>query len=280
MRLADELLALLHRYAARAPLPRVRALHLPRRDRIDGKHGEFCALELDDGSLGLSYALLGDTLARLAATQGSAVAAGDDPLVVVARGLAHEADAVARTLAFATVNALTCSLFTRAGYVPPASADALGGLDPAPGEHIGMVGLFRPLLARITAAGARLTVLELKAELAGEHAGYRVTLDPGALASCDKVLATSSILLNDTADRVLAACAGARRVALVGPGAGCVPDPLFARGVTLVGGSWITDRRGFVDAFAAAAPWSAHARKFAIEPATYPGFAGLLAALR
>jgi hypothetical protein len=30
----------------------------------DGK-GEFCALELDDGSLGLSYVLLDDTLARL-----------------------------------------------------------------------------------------------------------------------------------------------------------------------------------------------------------------------
>lgn len=280
MRLADELLALLQRYADCAPLPRVRALHLPRRDRIGGKQGEFCALELDDGSLGLSYAMLGGTLARLTAGQGTVVVAGDDALALVARGLAPGADAVARTLAVASVNALSCSLFERAGYVPPASTDSIGGLAPQAGEHIGMVGLFRPLLASITAAGARLTVLELKTELAGEHAGYRVTLDPGELAGCDKVLATSSILLGEGADRVLAACGGACRVAVVGPGAGCVPDPLFARGVNLVGGSWITDRRAFVEAFAAGEAWSAHARKFAIEAAHYPGFDALLAALR
>jgi uncharacterized protein (DUF4213/DUF364 family) len=58
-----------------------------------------------------------------------------------------------------------------------------------------------------------------------------------------KVVSTSTLLLNDTLDRMLGHCRNARWFAMVGPGAGCLPDALFARGVTLLGGSWIaTDR--------------------------------------
>ena len=65
------------------------------------------------------------------------------------------------------MNALTRELFDRAGFVPPAATDSIGGLDPRPGEHIGMVGFFPPLVKQVTACGARLTVLELRADLAG-----------------------------------------------------------------------------------------------------------------
>ena len=60
---ADEALDLLARAAARRPPPRVRALHLPPPEAAASKNGEFCALELDDGALGLSYVLLGDFVA-------------------------------------------------------------------------------------------------------------------------------------------------------------------------------------------------------------------------
>jgi hypothetical protein len=70
MSFATDYLAQLEAFAARGPLPRIRALHLPPAGGgADGK-GEFCALELDDGSLGLSYVLLGDTLDRLRGRRG------------------------------------------------------------------------------------------------------------------------------------------------------------------------------------------------------------------
>jgi len=277
MNFAAELIALLERFAACAPLPRVRALHLPRAELADSKSGEFCALELADGSLGLSYVLLDDTLARLAAGRDGFGLAGADPLAVARRyATGHGAE---RTVGFAAVNALTRCLFDRAGYLPPPSADSIGELAPQAGDHVGMIGLFTPLVGRCTAAGARLTVVELNPALAGERDGYRVTLDVGELGGCNKILSTSTVLLNDTLDRVLGACTAARRFAMIGPGAACLPDPLFARGVTLVGGSWVTDRAGFVDALASGASWSAHARKFAIHGADYPGCGALLARL-
>ena len=48
--------------------------------------------------------------------------------------------------------------------------------------------------------------------------------------------------------RQLENCRRAHRFAMVGPSAGCLPDALFSRGVTLQGGSWITDRAGFIEA--------------------------------
>ena len=158
---------------------------------------------------------------------------------------------------FAAVNALSRELFDRAGFVPPAATDSIGGLDPQPGEHIGMVGFFPPLVKQVTARGARLTVLELRADLAGAHPGFTVTLDPATWRDCDQVLSTSTVLLNHTLDMVLANCRRARRIALIGPGAGCLPDVLFAPGVTALGGTWITDGSGFKQALRQGAPWGA-----------------------
>jgi len=272
--IAEELIALLERQRAGAALPRVRALHLPRAECLQDRRGEFCALELEDGTLGMAFVLLEDTWAQLAGRFAGTALAGTDALELARRYAGT--DTLGRTLGFATINALSRCLFDRAGYVPPASTDSIGELDPQAGDHIGMVGLFGPLLGRCTAAGARVTVIELRSELAGEHDGYRVTLDAAELSTCNKVLCTSSVLLNGTVDRMLAHCTSARQLAMIGPGAGCLPDPLFARGVTLFGGSWIIDPAAVVEALRAGESWSAHARKFAIRRHQYPHIATLL----
>lgn len=278
MTVANDLVALLEHFAEHTCLPRVRALHLPPLATAGGKNGEFCALELEDGSIGLSYVLLGDTLPRLVAENGKAPLAGADPLALARRYASGQG--VERTLGFAAVNALTRCLFDRAGFAPPASKDSIGGLDPVAGDHVGMIGLFSPLLRPCVEAGARLTVLELKPELAGERDGYIVTLDPARLAECNKILSTSTVLLNDTLENVLSACRSAQRFAMIGPGAGCLPDPLFGRGITTLGGSWVMDRAGFVDALEAGTSWSAYARKFAIENQCYPGAETLFGRLK
>lgn len=278
MSFAAEYLAQLDAFAARSPLPRVRALHLPppQPDGGDGDNkGEFCALELDDGSLGLSYVLLDDTLARLRDDAGGFGLSGADALAVARRYAS--ADSFAKTIGFAAANALTRCLFGRAGFRPGDSRDSIGQMNPQAGEQIGMIGLFRPLLGRILQSGARLTVVELKAALAGESEGYRVTLDAAELAACSKVVSTSTLLLNDTLDRMLDHCRSARWFAMVGPSAGCLPDALFARGVTLLGGSWVKDRVGFIDALKSGEPRSEFAGKFVLTADSYPGFDELLA---
>ena len=271
--ITDVYVALAERIAARLGSPRVRALHLPPQEDAAKRDDEFCALELEDGSIGFSHVRLGAVEALLRARPGTFTgidAAG------LARGYAGR-DPVGKTLGFAAINALSQQLFVRANWTPPAAGDSLGAIEPKSGEHIGMVGLFRPLIPSINKTGARLTVLELRPELEGEHANYRVTLDPAELSTCEKVVSTCTVMLNDTLDAVLATCRNARHFAIVGPTAGCVPDPLFARGVDTIGGRRVVDAKGFLDAFRNGRKWGAFAGKYVIARKDYPGVEWLLA---
>ncbi|MDY0046566.1 MAG: DUF364 domain-containing protein [Thauera propionica] len=270
MTFASDLVAELERATAGTTVPRVRALHLPPPEAAASKNGEFCALELDDGALGIAYVLLEDVITRLSAAGDLGGVAGVDALQL-AREFVGGATDLRRTLGFAAANALSRSVMDRNGFAPPRATDSIGGIAPQAGDHIGMVGLFSPLLKQVTAAGAQLTVVELNPDYAGQYDGYRVTLDAAELECCNKVLSTSTILLNHSVDRMLAHCRNATRIALIGPSAGCLPDPLFARGVDVVGGSWVSDRAGFVDALRSGAAWSAFAYKFALTPADWAG---------
>ncbi|MCC6609756.1 MAG: hypothetical protein IT515_08815 [Burkholderiales bacterium] len=274
--ITDLYVALAERIAASLGSPRVRSLHLP--PPSDTKDAEFCALELEDGSIGFSYIQLEGTEAPLRERHGGRGVSGAEA-VVLARGFAG-ADPVAKALGFAAINALSQQLFTRAAWVPSASGDPLGAIDPRPGEHIGMIGLFTPLIPMIERAGARLTVLELKHALVRESENFRVTLDPAELASCGKIVSTCTVLLNDTLDDVLAACRNARRFAIVGPTAGCVPDPLFTRGVDTLGGRRVSDRERFLEAFCSGGKWGPYAGKYVLAREGYPGIERLLARAR
>ena len=266
-------LALAERISARLGSPRIHALHLPPVEAA-GKDAEFCALELEDGSVGFSFMRIDDTERRLRAGD-AANRCGGMTALELARGYA-QSDPAAKALGFAAINALSQSLFSQAGWIPPETADALGQLEPRKDEHIGMIGFFPPLVGSIIAAGARLTVLELRPDLAGEHEGFRVTLDPGELAGCEKVVSTCTVMLNDTLDAVLAACRQARYFAIVGPTAGCLPDALFERGVDHIGGRRVVDVEGFRKAFCAGDKWGGYTAKYAVAREQYPGVAELL----
>jgi hypothetical protein len=263
---AADLLASVERACAGRTVPRVRTLHLPPPSAQASKDGEFCALELDGGAIGLSYVLLDDTLDAL--RNGPSLCGAD--ALEVARWVA-DGRGSRRTIGFAALNALSRHVFDAIGFMPPDAPDSIGGIDPHRGERIGMVGLFPPLIKAIVARGADLTVLELRADLAGDHVGWHVTLDPSGLAGCRQVLCTSTVLLNETLDGVLAACRDAQRVVLVGPGAGCLPDVLFARGVTALAGAWIDDGPALCDALRRGQPWGRHTRKFLLERSDWTG---------
>lgn len=263
------------------PSPCVRRLHVPRRAPDAGAHdAEFCAIELEDGAFGLSYVLLGDTLEALLATHGSASGvplAGADTMALAQR-LADGSE-VERAIALAAINALTDSVWRRVGYEPPPAGNSLGDVVLGPQDHLGMIGFFPPLVQRVAEAGGRLSVVEMNPEMvARQHERYphiTIGLDRALLAPCNLVVGTSTMLLNHTLDAMLAAAPNAQRFAVIGPSAGLWPDALFERGVTLLGGTRVTDAAAFTAAMAAGDSWSSATRKFAIDRATWPGWRAL-----
>ena len=111
------------RVAHRLGAPRVRAFHLP--PASGTKEAEFCALELDEGSIGFAYIQLAGTESPLRERHGGRGLAGIDAASLAAGFATH--DPVARALGFAAINALSQGLFTRARWVPDAGVDPLGG---------------------------------------------------------------------------------------------------------------------------------------------------------
>ena len=271
-----DFLALVARMAERFEPPRVRGLIMPDASKAHGRFTKFCALELDDDSIGLTCVLPGDTLRVLVGLRsGTALVGLPSNELASWYGCTDEAR---RTLGFAAINALSQSLFRRAGYSPDPAPDSVGGLDPGPSDHVGMIGLFPPLIGPILRSGARLTVLELRPDLIMDNPRYRATLDPGELAACNKVVSTGTVILNDTLDAALSACRRADYVTMVGPTAGFVPDPLFARGVDGVGGTRVVDPAGLRAALPSGERWGRHAQKYFIRRDRYPGIDALLEA--
>lgn len=255
---------------------RVQRLVLPPMMDRPGKEGEFCAVQLDDGSVGLSFTLLDGTLPALYASGRSMEGMPASELVA---GYAGD-DSAGRALGLATINALTRRLYDRAGFAPDDSVDSFGSLCLAAGDRLGMVGHFSPLIRQARALGIPVVVLELRADLVREEPGLSVTLDPKRLAGCNKIVSTSTLLLNDTFEDVASHWRHADAVAIVGPSAGCPPDALFAAGVSAVGSAWVTDPDTFLARVAGGEKWGATSRKITVTPQRYPGFDRLLEAAR
>lgn len=273
MSISAELLAAARQIDDALGAPPVAGIHIPRYQENPERDAEFCAVRLADGAVGTAYVMLEDTLERIQERRGG------DP--VSALGLARgfvDGDAVDRALGLAAINALSQSLFRRAGFTPDVATNSLGSLDLGPGDHLGMIGLFRPLVERVRAQGIPLLVVELKAELVQEQPGFSVTLDAAQLARCNKIVSTSTVLLNDSLDRILDQARHAEQFVIIGPSAGCVPDPLFARGVTAVGGLLVTDTEAFMRRAAAAESWGDATRKYHIARDGYPGLSRLIQA--
>ena len=278
---AGDLLDILTTLSTHWPVPPVRQLHVPKpSDPVSEHAAEFCAIELADGSFGLSYVLLGDTLRELLAAHahGSALPlAQADPLALAAK--LTNGNPVQRAVALAAVNALTESVWRCVGYEPPAAGNSLGDVVLGPQDHLGMIGFFPPLVHRVAESGGRLSVVEMNAEMVARQRErfpqVRISQDRALLADCNTVVGTSTMLLNDTLDAMLAAAPLATRFAVIGPSAGVWPDPLFSRGVTLMGGTRVTDGAALAAAMAAGESWSHATRKFAIDRATWPGWAKL-----
>ena len=272
--IVSEYLDLVDRIAERIALPPIRSLHLPP-DTATGKNSEFCALELADGSMGLSYLWLGYDRAHLRDLLALAA-----PSRLDVRSLSRwygDGEPARRALGFAALNAISQHLFARAAFAPDTATSSVSLLEPGEGDHVGMIGLFPTLVNRILAAGARLTVAELNPELVRDNGRYRVTLDGRELSACNKVISTSTVLLNDTIDDVLASCRGASYFGIIGPGAGCLPDPLFARGVNTVGGARVVAREHLIASLTGGKRWGDGVEKYCIRTDGYPGVEALLA---
>ena len=228
------------------------------------KASRFTLARLDDGSVGAAWNLLDDDRDRDAYDRWSgADRLGCDALEVARDFLRPERER--RILGYACCNALSQVLLREGRLAADPDADLFGILDLGPSDHAGLVGFSPPLIRRLGAGAGELTVLErAPREVRGDNVHVRT--DPAALSRCNKVLVTSTTLLNDTFSAIEELTRAAEVRALYGPGAGVFPPAFFALGFHAVAGIEILAPDALVDRQRRGQRWGDAKRKCLFTP--------------
>ena len=83
--------------------------------------------------------------------------------------------------------------------------------------------------------------------------------------------------MNDTLDEVLQHCTAAQHITVLGPTAGYFPDPLFARGVHVLGGRFVNDGMLLLQLISERKRWGGATQKLCFNSCDYEGLSDLRA---
>ena len=278
MSVKAELLDLVETVAEQVELPPVDWVYIPEPDPGSGRHTEFGIVTLRDGSAGLYYAWLGDSQKGMGGRYEPDEFKGRNP-VELARYCAGDDEADC-SLGLAAINAITRHVYRLADFTPRDAPDSMGILDIAAADHVGMVGYFPSLVNRLRNDGIRLTVIEKKPQFHKRQENFLVSADVQELEVCNKVMITASTLLNNSIDEVLKYSRRAQKRVMLGPTAGFFPDPLFARGISAIGGSEIRSAQQARQRLSANQGLGGSARKFLLSAPHYPGMEQIIQGLQ
>jgi len=270
MGLKDEFRKMVMELTAKFTPPTIANVFFPPFHKGDQqKDSQFMAISLEGGATGISFVLLPDEkmeeyTALLPSDfieknpQGFALEFGSD-------------DPIKEMISLAAINAICQYVMRVISFPVDHATDSLGLLSISAGDRIGMVGLFFGLVKKIKNAGAELVVIEKNEQLVQKHSDLPITLDPTKLSTCNKILCTSTTILNNSLDEVLAHCSPDAFISIIGPTAGYFPDPLFARGVDVVGGRVVKNSAQFLQLLSERKRWGDATQRICFQKKTYTG---------
>lgn len=198
------------------------------------------AVELDDGSIGVTYVLrneVGDVCTaiphggKLEGTPAEEVALWalkSNNVIAVAMGLAV-LNAVAEFDTLEQMNDLD-------------NQDAVFSVEIRPTDTIGVIGHIGPVIARLNGKVERLLIFER-----GEDTSDSVcpeSSQPELLPECQVVFVTSSTLINGTLENLLEHCTHARDIVMVGSSTPLYPEAFRGTGVSVLAGTkWLPENK-------------------------------------
>ncbi|MBD3254654.1 MAG: hypothetical protein GF383_06150 [Candidatus Lokiarchaeota archaeon] len=281
MPIANDFLQILKKIEENIKIPLIKKIILPPKASLlksQDRSANFAALVLEDGSVGIVFLALSDEIKRLASELDIGFYLDKSPLKIGKKLI--NSNLFEKTIAMGALNAISQFLFKKSNFKLDFTTDSLGLLDLQKGDIVGMVGFFPPLVKKIEKLDLPLIIIEKKEYLVKKTPDWEVTLDPTHLESCNKVLCTSTAVLNNTIDEVLSHCKNAEKISIIGPTAGFIPDPLFERGVSVIGGTYVHDLNLFVKLVQENRKWGPSTRKYCIQENNYVGFGSLLEGIK
>ena len=146
----------------------------------------------------------------------------------------------------ATLNALSALLLEDDDciYKPSAYGNALELVDITGNDTVAMVGAFTPFIKKIREITEKLFVIEKNPRVVGKDDTFKIESAnrlEEIIPQANILIITGVTLVNHTLGPILDLAEKANEIVVVGPTASIYPEPLFRRGVTVMGGVRITD---------------------------------------
>lgn len=167
----------------------------------------------------------------------------------------HSKNPLKRTLGIATLNALSALCWeqqkaSERNYEINMGEDAFDKVDVTQFKKVVVIGALVPMLKKLTQAKADYKVLEMDARtLKGKELEHYAPATDASLyiPDADLIVITGVTILNNTLSDLLKMAKKGAEIIVTGPTASMLPDALFNKGVTILGGIIVTKADEILD---------------------------------
>ena len=210
----------------------------------------YTGVVLSSGHAGMSYTPVQEIPEAVCCPRSHAKmpAAGDllNKEITELMDYALDDNVLKAAVGMATINALSAVLLedNDCKYKPSAYGNALELVDITGNDTVAMVGAFTPFIKKISEITEKLFVIEKNPRVVGKDDTFKIESADRLeeiIPQADILIITGVTLVNHTLGPILDLAKKANEIVVVGPTASVYPEPLFARGVTVMGGVKITD---------------------------------------
>jgi uncharacterized protein (DUF4213/DUF364 family) len=203
----------------------------------------FTGTMLADGSCGLCYSLFNqDPISACVYLRESKSFESLDLSKILGFARNSERD-LERIIGLSCLNAISQHLLKREShrYHILFKTDPIDHITFNKADKVVMIGNIRGFLPKLQALAEDVAVIDDRVQHSELPSFKRLEETQAQLKDATIVFITGSAIANNTLEPVLKWSENAREIAVVGPSAGMIPDPLFTRGVTILSGMQIME---------------------------------------
>jgi uncharacterized protein (DUF4213/DUF364 family) len=200
----------------------------------------FTIIRLSSGHVGLCHSLQSEMSSNQCCEMVNRAGTLAGSAAMDLANMSRSWDIGERVVGVATINALSqIILEQKMNRYKISDGNLIEEININPSDTIAMVGNMRPIFHTLKKKAKQVLVFERGTILDNWVLPYEACEE--FIPKADVVIITGTAITNGTIDRMLELSKQARLVALIGPSATVIPDPLFEKGVSVIGGSIVVD---------------------------------------
>lgn len=193
------------------------------------------AIQLDNGSVGLSY-MLRESLPAGCSVFPYAQNMIGKPAEEVAEWVISGLEEAQRGIGMAVISAASQSQ----NLIDVEDTELTFGISVLPTDTVGMIGYIHPIAREFEKKAKEVIIFDKGLSSRGGNKGdvYPTEDQPKLLPTCDIVILSGTTMINNSIDDLLLMCSNAREIVMVGSSTPMLPEAFRDTKVSVLAGSW------------------------------------------